>query len=62
MKNLAIVIKKNDLNQKLFHENCCLEGHQGIENSVPWLGWLKDRETHRLTKEKVMDKFVVLDK
>ena len=46
----------------MFHENYCLEGHQGIENSVPWLGWLKDRETHRLTKEKVMDKFVVLDK
>ena len=62
MKDLAIVIKKNELNQKLFHENYSLKGHQSIENSVPWLGWLKDRKTHRLTKEKVMDKYVVLGK
>ena len=31
-KDLAIAIKKSELKQKLFHEHCCLEGHQGIEN------------------------------
>ena len=31
-KNLAIVIKKSELKQKLFHEHYCSEGHQGIEN------------------------------
>ena len=31
-KYLAIVIKKSELKQKLFHEHYCSEGHQGIEN------------------------------
>ena len=31
-KDLATVIKKSELKQKLFHEHCCSEGHQGIEN------------------------------
>ena len=31
-KDLAIVIKKNELKQKLFHKHYCSEGHQGIEN------------------------------
>ena len=31
-KDLAIVIKKSKLKQKLFHEHHCSEGHQGIEN------------------------------
>ena len=30
-KDLAIVIKKNDLKQKLFHEHYCSEGHQQRE-------------------------------
>ena len=30
--DLAIVIKKSELKQKLFHEDFCSEGHQGIEN------------------------------
>ena len=30
-KELAIVIKKNELKQKLFHKLYCSEGHQGIE-------------------------------
>ena len=32
MKELAIVIKKIELKQKLFHKHYCSEGHQGIEN------------------------------
>ena len=31
-KDLAIVINKSELKQKLFHEHCCSEGHQEIEN------------------------------
>ena len=31
-KELAIVIKKSELKQKLLHEYYCSEGHQGIEN------------------------------
>lgn len=31
-KDLAIVIKESELKQKLFHEDFCSEGHQGIEN------------------------------
>ena len=31
-KDLAIVIKKSELKQKLFHKHYCSEGHQGIEN------------------------------
>ena len=31
-KDLAIVIKKSELKQKLFHEHYSSEGHQGIEN------------------------------
>ena len=31
-KDLAIVIKKSELKQKLFHEHYCSECHQGIEN------------------------------
>ena len=29
---MAIVIKKNELKQKLFHKHYCSEGQQGIEN------------------------------
>ena len=39
-KNLAIVIKKSELKQKLFHEHFCSEGHQGIEN---WIVTLIDQ-------------------
>ena len=31
-KDLAILIKKSKLNQKLFQKQYCTEGHQGIEN------------------------------
>ena len=31
-KYLAIVIKKSELKQKLFHKHYCSEGHQGIEH------------------------------
>ena len=31
-KDLAILIKKRELKQKLFHGHCCSEDHQGIEN------------------------------
>ena len=31
-KDLPIVIKKSELNQKLLHEHYCSDGHQGIEN------------------------------
>ena len=31
-KGLAIVVKKSELKQKLFHEYYCSEGHQDVEN------------------------------
>ena len=31
-KGPPIVIKKSELNQKLFHEHYCSDGHQGIKN------------------------------
>ena len=31
-KDLAIIIKKSELKQKLFHKHYCSEGHPGIEN------------------------------
>ena len=31
-KDLVIVIRKSEFKKKLFHEHCCSEGHQGIEN------------------------------
>ena len=39
-KDLAIVIRKSELKQKLFHEHYCSEGHQGIKN---WLVTLIDQ-------------------
>ena len=29
---MAVVIKKRDLKQTLFHQHYCSEGHQGTEN------------------------------
>ena len=41
-KDMAIVIKKSELKQKLFHEQYCSEGHQGIETcSVTLIDQLK---------------------
>ena len=31
-KDLAVVIKKSELKQKLFYRHYCSKGHQGIEN------------------------------
>ena len=39
-KDLAVVIKKSELKQKLFHKYYCSEGHQGIEN---WSATLIDQ-------------------
>ena len=39
-KDLAIVIQKNEIKQKLFREHYCSEGHQGIEN---WIVTLVDQ-------------------
>ena len=47
-KNLAIVIKKSGLKQKLFHEHHCSEGHQGIENwSVTLIDQVEDLDSLR---------------
>ena len=39
-KDLAVVIKKSELKQKLFHEHYCSEGQQGNEN---WIVTLIDQ-------------------
>ena len=47
-KDLAIVIKKSELKQKLFHEHYCSEGHQGIENwSVTVIDQVEDLDSLR---------------
>ena len=47
-KDLAIVIKKSELKQKLFHEYYCSEGHQGIENwSVTLIDQVEDLDSLR---------------
>ena len=47
-KDLAIVIKKSELKQKLFLEHYCLEGHQGIENwSVTFIDQAEDLDSLR---------------
>ena len=50
-KDLAIVIKKSELKQKLFHEHYCSEGHQGIENwSVTLIDQVEDLDSLRKKK------------
>ena len=45
---LAILIKKSELKQKLFHECYCSEGHQGIENwSVTLIDQVEDLDSLR---------------
>ena len=47
-KDLAIVIKKSKLKQKLFHEHYCSDGHQGIENwSVTLIDRVEDLDSLR---------------
>ena len=47
-KDLAIVINKSELKQKLFHEHYCSEGHQGIENwSVTLIDQVEDLDSLR---------------
>ena len=47
-KDLAIVIKKSELKQKLFHEHYCSEGHQAIENwSVTLIDQVEDLDSLR---------------
>ena len=47
-KDLAIVIKRSELKQKLFHKNYCAEGHQGIENwSVTLIDQVEDLDSQR---------------
>ena len=53
---LAIVIKKSKLKQILFHEYCCSEGHQGIENwSVTLIDHVEGLDSQR-KKRNVLDK------
>ena len=50
-KDLAIVIKKSELKQKLFYEHYCSEGHQGIENwSVTLIDQVEDLDSLRKKK------------
>ena len=56
-KDLAIVIKKSGLKQKLFHEHYCSEFHQGIQNwsvalinYVQDLGSLRKKEMYRIKR------------
>ena len=45
-KDLAIVINKSELKQKLFHEHCCSEGYQEIENwSVTLIDQVEDLDS-----------------
>ena len=47
-KDLAIVIKRSELQQKLFHANYFAEGHQGIENwSVTLIDQVEDLDSLR---------------
>ena len=47
-KDLAVVIKKSELKEKLFHEHYCSEGHQGIENwSVTLIDQVEDLDLQR---------------
>ena len=47
-KHLAIVIKKSELKQKLFHKHYCSEGHQGIKTwSVTLIGQVEDLNSRR---------------
>ena len=47
-KDLAIVIRKSELKQKLFHKHYCSEGHQGIENlSVTVIDQVEDVDSLR---------------
>ena len=47
-KDLAIVVKKSELKQKLFHEHYCSEGHQGIEYwSVTLIDQVQDLDSLR---------------
>ena len=49
---MAIVIKKNELKQKLFHKHYCSEGQQGIENwSVTLTDQVEDLDS--LTKKEL---------
>ena len=56
-KDLAIVIKKSKLKQKLFHEHFCSEGYQGIESwsvtlidQVEDLDLLRKKELHWINR------------
>ena len=47
-KDLAIVIRKSELKQKLFHGHYCCKGHQGIENwSVTLINQVEDLDSLR---------------
>ena len=47
-KDLAIVIKKNELKQKIFHKHYCSEGHQVTENwSVTLTDQVEDLDSLR---------------
>ena len=47
-KDLAIIIKKSELKQKLSHKHYCSEGHQGIENwSVTLIDQVEDLDSLR---------------
>ena len=53
-KDLAIVIKKSELKQKLFHEHYCSKGHQGIENwSVTLIDQVEDLDSDSLRKKEL---------
>ena len=55
-KDLAVVIKKSELKQKLFHEHYCSEGHQGIENcSATLIDQVEDLDSLR-KKGTILDK------
>ena len=47
-KDQAIIIKKSELKQKLFHKHYCSEGHQGIENwKVTLIDQVEDLDSPR---------------
>ena len=56
-KDLAIVIKKSELKEQLFHKHWCSEGHQGIENlsvilidQVKYLDSLRKKELYWINR------------
>ena len=52
-KLLAIVIKKSELKEKLFHKHCCSEVHQGIENwSVTLIDQVEYLDSRRTESDK----------